>query len=914
MDENEFNIPFFRESNFLRKRCSSCGSHFWTQDPSRELCGDAPCEKYSFIGNPPTARRYTVDEMRRAFISFFERKGHSVIKPYPVVARWRDDVYFVGASIYNFQPYVTEGVLPPPANPLVVSQPCIRFTDIDNVCLTFGRHLLIFEMGGHHAFNYPDRSIYWKDETVRFHHEFLTKDVGVKSDQVTYKEHFWSGGGNAGPDVEVCVSGLEISTLVFMVYKVVGERLVELPIKTVDTGYGMERWSWLSQGSSTCFQTVYGSLLDRLLKLSGVDVDEKMLGEIAVFSSAFNTETIRDRTAFRKHVSTSLNLDLDELNKVLTPVESAYAVADHTKALAFMLAEGIVPSNTHIGYLARLLIRKTYRMLKVLEIEDKLLDIVDMQISLWSRDFPNLKEVRGEILDALSAEEEKFRKTLVRGAELVRRVARQSRASGVSKLPYDTLVKLYDSHGLVPEMVKELALEEKVEVSVPSNFYALVAESHSKATVEKEPPFMKEHREKLSALPPTKTLFYSEPHRKNFEAETLASFDNRYVVLDQTCFYAEGGGQPADRGTLSFGSSTVNVVDAQKVGIIIVHVVEGEAPEVGVHVSGEVDWDRRSSLMRHHTATHIIIGAARRVLGEHAWQSGAQKDVESSRLDISHYRKISDEEIREIERLACEVAVRNLPVETMWLPRDEAEQRFGFRIYQGGVVPGREVRIVKVGDWDVEACGGVHCRSTGEVGFIKISGTDRIQDGVERLTFAAGPAALKLIQRLDVIASRSAETLGVPLDKLDVAVKSLTERAKELEKNVEKLRLRIAQREADEIASKSRRIAGLKLAVSRRTLGDEIELIDIGNRIAEQDPLSVSVLTLVRDNVRVVVVAGQGAVKKGFHAGRMADKLAKVVGGGGGGKPNFGQGGGPNVKKAATMLRQAGKFLKELMR
>ena len=219
ISEKEFAVPFFKENGFIRKQCESCKSHFWTQRRDERYCGDSPCVQYSFIGKSPARRSYSVHEMRELFLSFFEKNGHKRIKPYPIVARWRDDVFLVGASIYDFQPYVTEGMVPPPANPLVVSQPSIRFTDIDNVGPTLGRHDLIFEMGGAHAFNYPDREVYWMDQTIRYHHQLATEEFGLKSESILYKEHFWSGGGNAGPDLECLCEGLEISTLVFMQYK-----------------------------------------------------------------------------------------------------------------------------------------------------------------------------------------------------------------------------------------------------------------------------------------------------------------------------------------------------------------------------------------------------------------------------------------------------------------------------------------------------------------------------------------------------------------------------------------------------------------------------------------------------------------------------------------------------------------------
>ena len=305
ISEKEFAVPFFKENGYLRKKCECCGSYFWSQQADQTLCGDSPCVQYSFIGKSPAKRSYSVHEMRELFLSFFEKNGHTRIRPYPVVARWRDDVFLVGASIYDFQPYVTEGIIPPPANPLVISQPSIRFTDIDNVGPTLGRHDLIFEMGGAHAFNYPDKEIYWMDQTIKYHHQLATEEFGLKSDTISYKEHFWSGGGNAGPDLECLCGGLEISTLVFMQYKVQGNQLSKLPIRTVDTGYGIERWAWLSQGKPSAFQVIYGPVLDKIFNLASVKYDERLIAKVVPYSSYMNVE-IGNRIDARKKIAAIL--------------------------------------------------------------------------------------------------------------------------------------------------------------------------------------------------------------------------------------------------------------------------------------------------------------------------------------------------------------------------------------------------------------------------------------------------------------------------------------------------------------------------------------------------------------------------------------------------------------------------------
>jgi len=208
----------------------------------------------------------------------------------------------------------------------------------------------------------------------------------------------------------------------------------------------------------------------------------------------------------------------------------------------------------------------------------------------------------------------------------------------------------------------------------------------------------------VSNLPETEQLYYQGQYIREFEAKVVRVLDNEYVVLEKTCFYPEGGGQLADTGYLVSDGNKVDVVDVQKVGKVIVHKMKGTVPKEGNIVNGVIDWERRYGFMKNHTATHVINGAARRVLGQHVWQFGTQKGVDRSRLDISHYRRLTLEEVHKIETLANQVVLRNIPVETSWMPRSEAEKLYGFRLYQGGAVPGKEIRVVKSGEWDVEAC------------------------------------------------------------------------------------------------------------------------------------------------------------------------------------------------------------------
>ena len=915
IDEKEFAVPFFRENGFTRRRCECCKGYFWTQKPDQRFCGDSPCVQYSFIGNPPANRPYSIHEMRELFLSFFEKNGHARIKPYPVVARWRDDVFLVGASIYDFQPYVTEGLIPPPANPLVVSQPSIRFTDIDNVGPTLGRHELIFEMGGAHTFNYPNKEIYWMDQTIRYHHQLATEVFGLKSESISYKEHFWSGGGNAGPDLECLTAGLEISTLVFMQYKVQGDQFSKLPIRTVDTGYGIERWAWLSQGTASAFEVLYGSVLDKIFSLGGVPYDRKLVAKVVPFSSLMNIERGDSRVDARKKEAESIGMNWQDLDKILTPIESAMAIADHTKAIAFLLSEGVVPSNVEEGYLTRLLIRRTYRMLRQLGIEDRMPEILDAQVDYWGDDFPQLKDMRREMAEAIKSEESKYKKTLERGSDLVKKISSDLIAKGNREIPSDTLVELYDSHGMVPDLVREVAEPVGVSVNPPGNFYAMVLQKHlsgRRASDEEDSTLSLALSEGVDRLPETVRLYYKDPFQREFHGKVVAVLENRFVVLDQTCFYPEGGGQPGDIGVLQGAGGPVKVVDTQKAGLVVLHQVEGAPPRVGETVRGAIDWDRRISLMRHHTGTHLILGAARRVLGQHVWQAGAKKGVDSSRVDISHYEKITDDQAREIERKATELALQDIPIEAEWMPREKAEQAYGFRLYQGGVVPGRELRVIKIDDWDVEACGGTHCTKTGQVGTLKILRTERIQDGVERIIFAAGIQALRAFEEQEKKLKDISRVVEAPIEKLDKYVQALVEEKAQLAKRLEEISGEWAQKESQRLLASARPVGSVNLFVAKYTSGEENDLMQLNNRIIEADPSAVTVLLLVKDSARIFVGAGRKSIELGVHAGNLARKLAAIVGGGGGGKDYFGQGGGTKLAAGDEVIRRAEQAVKEM--
>jgi len=876
-DEKEYMLDFFKEKGFTRKKGKRCGEYFWTLNPDFEEPQDTPCVDYWF-DKIPSRDPLTVSEAREEFLSFFEEHGHARIKPRPVVARWREDLYLTIASIVVFQPHVTSGLVPPPANPLTISQPSIRLEDIDNVGLTIGRHLTSFEMAAHHAFNYPDKRVYWKEETVRYAYEFFTERLGIPGEYIVFKESWWEGGGNAGPSFEVTVGGLELATLVFMKYKVVDGKYEEIPLKIVDTGYGVERMAWFTQKTPTAFHAIYGRLLDKYREALGVEEPSKDL-LWAAFRAAGNLEPEDPASveAYYKRVSSLSGIPLEEARSILEREARLYSIIDHAKTIALMLGDGVVPSNTGEGYLARLVIRRALRQARLLGVEVSLAELIDWQIDYWRRDYPQLEENRDYIIDAVQWEEKRYRETLARGEALVRKLLRKKK-----KLTLDDLVKLYDSHGIPPEIVASVAEKMGVPVEIPHNFYSIVASRHKAPRkvrrVGESANIPEEIAEWALQYPPTRKLYYENQYMREFTAKVLG-VRGEYLILDRTAFYPTGGGQLHDTGTIEWEGGKARVVRVEKANDRVIHVIQAEAPSgptPGSTIKGSIDWARRYRLMRHHTSTHIILGAARRVLGNHVWQAGAEKTPEKARLDITHHKPLTREEIRRIEELANSIVDDRRKLRFMELPRNEAEEKYGFRIYQGGVPMTPTIRLVEIPGWDVEACGGTHLEHTGEAGAIKILGAYRIQDGVVRLEYVAGTRVYEEAARLeDKILSLSA-TLNANPSNLEARAKTIVEELRELQAKYKRLL-------EEKVESLRKELESAKIIIAEAPDTDKRVLQEIMKKLTSQVADGIVVFYYSADGqVQVEVAAGSRA---GVNLGKLARELAEKLGGrGGGGK------------------------------
>ncbi|MDI9437281.1 MAG: alanine--tRNA ligase [Euryarchaeota archaeon] len=885
-----------KELGYTKKTCKTCGNYFWSIG-NRETCGDAPCDEYSFIGDPATSQKYDLFSIQDIFTRFFKDRGHTPIRRYPVLAkRWRDDVFLVGASIYNFQPWVTSGLVEPPANPLVVAQPSIRLNDVDNVGRT-GRHMTCFTMGGHHAFNSLENNIYWQDETVKYCHDFIAH-LGINTEEITFIESWWEGGGNAGPCYEVCVRGVELATLVFIQYRTLpGGEKEEIPLKIVDTGYGLERFAWISQGTPTAYDASFGPVIDQLKEMAGVEFDESILSENAQVAGMMDIEDLADLKILRQRVADRLGIPLDELIRSTRPIEAIYIIADHTRCLGFMLADGVIPSNVKEGYLARLVLRRTIRFMKELGLKQSLREVMEIQMDFLSQTYPEIRNHQEHVLRVMDLEEKRYHKTIRKGKQMVKKSIEYLKKENKDDMPMDMLIKLYDSHGIPPETVEELALRESFPVTIPDNFYTLVAEEHSQESPEDEIYFKLDY-------PGTDLLFYDMPEDKEFQAQILGIHENG-IILDQTLFYPEGGGQPSDIGYLEVKGERLKVSHAENVDTVVLHHVHPESlmqvdPKPGMSVKGMVDWDRRLALARNHTATHLIVAAARQILGDHIWQAGAQKGIKKSRIDLSHYKRINAEELQWIELLANQWVMENWEVKTTWMERTEAEKTYGFILYQGGVVPGSRIRVVQIPGIDVQACGGTHVNQTGDIGLVKINRTERIQDGVERLEFSAGSAAVEALQESEAQLRDSAAVFKVTPDQLPTTAERFFTEWKAFRNEIKRLQGQVAALKKEKMAKNSEKIGGLNLI--RDTIDAEmVELVKIVTELVEKEDVDIAVLG--NPEGKIVGAVSPKALEHGIKINEIIKGAAGVLGGGGGGKPQLAQGAGRHPEKINEALK-----------
>ncbi|MFX1317003.1 MAG: alanine--tRNA ligase-related protein, partial [Promethearchaeota archaeon] len=742
-----------------------------TTHEDRKVCGDPVCSGgFQVTINNPSKEKLSFIGVWEKIVEVLEPRGYVPIKRYPCVARWNPTSEFTIASISAFQPYVITGEVEPPAKKLLIPQFCLRFNDIENVGIT-GSHNTGFVMIGQHSFVPPEE---WNQgELFMDIHDFIHKGVGLSKEEITIHEDSWAGGGSFGCSLEFFSRGVELFNQVYMLFEQTPEGPKELKLKVLDMGLGQERVSWFSQGTPNIYEATFPYVLSKLREITNIKLDLELYNKFSQYSAFLNIDEVDDMDSAWNRVGNELNIDPNELINKILPMTALYSIAEHARSLLFAINDGQLPSNVGGGYNLRVIFRRAISFIDRFNWNIDLADVCEWHAKELKGIFPEVSNHLDEIREILNVEKDKYYANKKKAKKILEKELKKG------EITTETLIELYDSNGINPELVKETAKKFNRNIKIPDNFYRLVVERHEK--IEQIHATEKEIELDLRNIPETKSLYYYDYTETSNKAKVLKIIDSM-VVLDQSVAYPTSGGQLHDIGKIN----GQKFHDVFKQGNYVIHVLE-EKPKFkeGDIVNVEVDKNWRLQLSQHHTATHIVNAAAREVLGSHINQAGAKKSLKSSHLDISHYENISNEDLLKIELKANEIVDEAIDLNLSFIPRSEAENKYGMTIYQGGAVPGKNLRIVEVPGVDVEACGGTHLNNTSETGMIKIIKSQKIQDGIVRLTFTAGDATKELEKKEEQILNKLESLLTVPRDQIISRVNELIEKWKSVNKSLQ---------------------------------------------------------------------------------------------------------------------------------
>ncbi|MFH1972020.1 MAG: alanine--tRNA ligase [archaeon] len=732
--EKFYATDILKQEGFERYICKKCKEPFWSAE-KRDICGDSACtnEPYQFIGKKTNDMNYI--DIWLKYKKMFEKLGYTPIKRYPTVARWNPTMEYTNASIAAFQPYVISGEVEPPAKSLTIPQFCLRFLDTDNVGITMS-HMTGFVMMGQHQF--VEEKEWNRNKVFQDMIEWNRKGLKVKDKDIVFHEDSWAGGGNLGSCMEMFSKGVEIWNQVYMLYEQTPTGVKDLNKKVLDMGMGQERCAWYSQGSPTIYDATFPHVLNKLLNKTGYKINKDLLKKFTPNGGSLNSDEVDDMDKAWNIVAKKVGVPVKELKEKILPLSGIYSIAEHMRSILVAITDGALPSNVGGGYNLRMLTRRSLNFINKNGWDIYLPDVCEWHAHELRKMFPELKENLPEIRKILEVEETKYHNTKERGKSII---------SKLKNPKVDDLIKLYDSQGISPEMAG---------VKVPNNFYSKIAELHEKREFEGK---TEKNKIEINDIADTKALYFEDYKKVEFTATVLYS-NNNNVILDQTLFYPTSGGQIHDLGTLN----DKLVEEVWKQGPLIIHKVNGL--KKGDKVKGKIDWKRRKQLAIHHTATHVVNAAAKRILGKHINQAGAFKDVDKARLDITHYDTISPKELELIEKEANKIVQQGIKVESKFMPRNEAEKKYGMSIYQGGAVPGKMIRIINIPGVDIEACGGTHLNNTSEINEIRIIKATKVQDGIIRLIFVGCDAAKQVCQEEDTTITELTKELNCKKEEI----------------------------------------------------------------------------------------------------------------------------------------------------
>jgi alanyl-tRNA synthetase len=868
------------------------------------------------------------EEIRHTYLSFFEQKGHRIVPSASLVPSVHDpSVLLTTAGMQPFKPYFL-GRERPPAPRLADVQKCFRTTDIEEVGNT-ARHLTFFEMLGNWSFG-----DYFKAESIPWGWELSTqgfgmnperiwatvfggdeglglgpdeeaieiwKGVGLPEERIVLlgrEDNFWQAGpaGPCGPCSELYLDRgedfgaagerpgddtdrfLEFWNHVFMTYDLSPEgMLTELPMRNIDTGMGLDRMAAILQDAPSVFETdLVRPLIDLAEELSGHRYDKG--GAV--------TRAMR-------------------------------IVADHSRGAAFLIADGVVPSNEDRGYILRRIMRRAIQQGRTLGLEAPWLDrFVERTIEIMSGAYPELAAERETIARWVGDEEESFGRTLERGTELLERLIAGARESETSWIDAADAFKLHDTFGFPYDLTKELLAEQGLSVD-DGGFEELMEEQRRRARVGAATAHGSEDRhEKVIAFaggaPPTRFVGY-ETLRAMTGLAAVAAEDGRALVkLEESPFYAEGGGQVADSGLLRWEGGEARVLDVYRVGEDQALEVEpsGSPIEGGGAVEAQVDHETRHATMRNHTATHLLHAALRERLGEHVRQAGSAVRPDKLRFDFTHGQALAAEDLAAIEDRVNEWIKASRPVRWLEMEREEAEKLGAMALF--GEKYGEWVRVVEVDGVSRELCGGTHVANTAEAGIFKIVSEGSSAANVRRIEALTGPAAIDWFRQSEERLREVGELLGSPRDPLTGARRA-AERLREAGEGVKQAAKQMLGDEAARLVAAAEEASGLGVVCAEAPTADQKQLLELANRVQSKlGGESAIVLGGAEDSrVGLVVLVSKGAVASGLSAAAIVREAAAVVGGGGGGRDEMAQAGGKDASRLGEALETARRAIEQ---
>ena len=871
---------------------------------------------------------YGVNELRKMFLDFFESKGHLKMKSFSLVPHNDNSLLLINSGMAPLKPYFT-GQEIPPRRRVTTCQKCIRTGDLENVGKT-ARHGTFFEMLGN--FSFGD---YFKKEAIAWCWEFLTEVVGLDPDRLypsVYEEddeafeiwnkeigiaperiyrfgkedNFWEhGSGPCGPCSEVyydrgekygcgkpgCTVGcdcdryMEIWNNVFTQFDNDGKgNYTELVQKNIDTGMGLERLASVVQDVDSIFD------VDTILALR-----TKVCGIAGV--------------EYKKDYDTDVSIRI---------------ITDHIRSATFMISDGIMPSNEGRGYVLRRIIRRAARQGRKLGIQGTFLSDLAGTVIEGSKDgYPELEEKKEFIFNVLTQEENKFNKTIDQGLSILNEMEESLTKNGGKQLDGAEAFRLYDTYGFPLDLTREI-LEEKGFTVDEDGFRTCMQEQKDKARkARKVTNYMGADVTVYESIDPAVTTEFVGYDNLTYDSrvtvlttetelvEALTDGEVGTVIVEQTPFYATMGGQEGDIGVITTPEGEFKVENTIKLlGGKVGHVgkVTKGMIKSGDTVTLSVDRDRRSSTCKNHSATHLLQKALREVLGNHVEQAGSYQDGERTRFDFSHSAAMTPEELARVERLVNEKIAENLPVQTNIMTIEEAKKTGAMALF--GEKYGETVRVVEMGDFSKELCGGTHVKATGMIGSFKILSESGVAAGVRRIEAVTGSNVTAYYQKLEEQLNMAAKTLKTSPSNLLERCEHLMAEMKALQSENESLKSKAAKDALGDVMDQVQEVGGVKLLASRVAGVDMNGLRELGDQMKEK--LGEGVVVLISENegkVNMIAMATDGAMAKGAHAGNLIKGIAALVGGGGGGRPNMAQAGGKNPAGIDAALAEAAKVL-----